>query len=78
MGDTDAGAAIAPGMRNAGSLSGMISGRAGRGWVSHDEAYDAPVAACVEADGVEVDAAWREAGWRFGLGSRGPASQSPG
>ncbi|MFJ8785276.1 MULTISPECIES: hypothetical protein [unclassified Streptomyces] len=77
MGDTDAGAAIAPGMRKAGSLSGMISGRADRGWVSHDEAYDAPVAACAEADGVEVDAAWREAGWRFGLGSRGPASQSP-
>lgn len=76
MGNTDAGAAIAPGMRNAGSLSGMISGRAGRGWVSHDEAYDAPVAACAEADRVEVDAAWREAGWRFGLGSRGPASQS--
>jgi hypothetical protein len=76
MGETDAGAAIAPGMRKAGSLSGMISGRAGRGWVSDDEAYDAPVAAGAEADGVEVDAAWREAGWRFGLGSRGPASQS--
>ncbi|CAM5699384.1 hypothetical protein [Streptomyces canus] len=77
MGDTDAGAAIAPGMRKAGSLSGMISGRAGRGWVSDDEAYDEPVAAGAEADGVEVEAAWREAGWRFGLGSRGPASQSP-
>ncbi|MFI6937151.1 hypothetical protein [Streptomyces sp. NPDC050287] len=76
MGDTDAGAAIAPGMRKAGSLSGMISGLAGRGWVSDDEAYDAPVAAGAEADGVEVDAAWREAGWRFGLGSRVPASQS--
>jgi len=32
MGDTDAGAAIAPGMRASGALSGVISGRAGRGW----------------------------------------------
>lgn len=76
MGDTDAGAAIAPGMRKAGALSGMISGRAGRGWVSDDEVHSAPVAVGAEADGVEVDAAWREARWRFGLGSRGSASQS--
>ena len=76
MGDTDAGAAIAPGMRKAGALSGMISGRAGRGWVSDDEMHSAPVAADAEADGVEVDAAWREARWRFGLGSRGSASES--
>ncbi|MFF4228760.1 Clp protease N-terminal domain-containing protein [Streptomyces sp. NPDC001820] len=76
MGDTDAGAAIAPGMRKAGALSGVISGRAGRGWVSDDEVHGAPVAAGAEADGVEVDAAWREARWRFGLGSRGSASKS--
>jgi hypothetical protein len=82
MGDTDAGAVIAPGMRKAGSLSGMISGRAGRGWVSDDEAHSAPVAAGAdeeagqEADEKEVDAAWREARWRFGLGSRGSAPES--
>lgn len=82
MGDTDAGAALAPGMRKAGSLSGMISGRAGLGWVSDDEAHRAPVAAGTdeeaseEADEKEVDAAWREARWRFGLGSRGSAPES--
>ncbi|MER5475232.1 Clp protease N-terminal domain-containing protein [Streptomyces sp. NPDC002685] len=76
MGDTDAGAAIAPGMRKAGALSGVISGRAGRGWVSDDEVHSAPVAAAADADGVEIDAAWREARWRVGLGSRGSASKS--
>ncbi|MCX4767935.1 hypothetical protein OG562_44790 [Streptomyces sp. NBC_01275] len=76
VGDTDAGAAIAPGMRKAGALSGVISGRAGRGWASDDEVHRAPLAAGAEADGVEVDAAWREARWRFGLGSRGSASES--
>jgi hypothetical protein len=76
MGDTDAGAAIAPGMRKAGALSGVISGRAGRGWVSDDEVQGAPVAAGVEADEAEVEAAWREARWRFGLGARGSASES--
>ncbi|WP_405777877.1 hypothetical protein [Streptomyces sp. NBC_00859] len=86
MGDTDAGAAIAPGMRKAGSLSGMISGRAGRGWVSDDEAHSVPGSAGTdeeadedagrEADEKEVDAAWREAQWRFGLGSRGSAPES--
>ncbi|MFC4464532.1 hypothetical protein ACFPH6_08130 [Streptomyces xiangluensis] len=82
MGDTDAGAVIAPGMRKTGALSGMISGRAGRGWVSDDEAHSAPVAAGAaeeasrEADEKEVDAAWREARWRFGLGSRGSAPES--
>jgi hypothetical protein len=76
MGDTDAGAAIAPGIRKSGALSGMISGRAGRGWASDDEVHSAPDAAGAEADGVEVDAAWHEARWRFGLGSRGSASGS--
>ncbi|NEA65784.1 hypothetical protein [Streptomyces sp. SID12488] len=76
MGDTDAGAAIAPGMRKAGSLSGLISGRAGGGWVSDDEAHGVPDAAGAEAGGAEIDAAWREARWRFGLGSRGSASES--
>lgn len=82
MGDTDAGAAIAPGMRKAGSLSGLITGRAGRGWVSEDEAPGGPVGAGAgaeadqDADGKEVDAAWREARWRVGLGSRGSAVDS--
>lgn len=76
MGDTEAGAAIAPGMRRAGALSGVISGRAGRGWVSDDAVRSAPIAVGAEADGEEVDAAWREAWWRFGLGSRGSASGS--
>ncbi|GAA3888627.1 hypothetical protein GCM10023084_46410 [Streptomyces lacrimifluminis] len=76
MGETDAGAAIAPGMRKAGSLSGLISGRAGGGWVSDDEADGAPVAVGAEADRAEVDAAWGETRWRYGLGSRGAASES--
>ncbi|MGW7578058.1 Clp protease N-terminal domain-containing protein [Streptomyces sp. NPDC054765] len=81
-GDADAGAAIAPGMRKAGSLSGLITGRAGRGWVSDDEAPSAPVGAGTgeeadqDADGKEVDAAWREARWRVGFGARGSAVDS--
>ncbi|MER6086881.1 Clp protease N-terminal domain-containing protein [Streptomyces bluensis] len=71
MGDSDAGEAIAPGMRKAGSLSGSIAGRAGRGWVSDDEVGPAPGADSADGAGErEVDAAWREAVWRFGLGSR--------
>lgn len=79
-GDTDAGAAIAPGMRKAGSLSGAIRGHAGLGWVSDDEvdgihgavdaAGGAEAGAEREADEKEVDAAWREARWLFGLGAR--------
>ncbi|MEE1747977.1 Clp protease N-terminal domain-containing protein [Streptomyces sp. JV184] len=80
-GDTDAGETIAPGIRKAGSLSGSIAGRAGRGWASDDEAPGAPTGAGAEtgpdaADAREVDAAWREARWRLGLGSRGPAADS--
>ncbi|MFF0223678.1 hypothetical protein [Streptomyces sp. NPDC004629] len=81
-GDTDAGAAIAPGMRKSGSLSGLISGRAGRGWVSDDEADGAPVPAGPdveadrEADEREVEAAWREAWWRLGLASGRSAPKS--
>lgn len=84
MGDTDAGAAIAPGVRKAGSLSGLITGRAGRGWVSEDEASGAPVGAGTGAeadqvaDGREVDAAWCEARWRVGLGARGSAADGGG
>ncbi|MDQ0773845.1 hypothetical protein QF026_002311 [Streptomyces aurantiacus] len=81
MGDTDAGAAIAPGMRAAGSLSGLISGRGDRGWANDDEGPDAPAAVdgdardadVHEVDAHEVDTAWREAQWRLGLGSRGAA-----
>ncbi|MFF3817205.1 hypothetical protein ACFYYD_11400 [Streptomyces bluensis] len=86
LGDTDAGEAIAPGMRKAGSLGGSIAGRAGRGWVSDDEGPSAPGAdgtdedvrhqAHREADEHEVDAAWREAQWLFGLGSRRSAPES--
>lgn len=82
LGDTDAGAAIAPGMRKAGSLSGMIAGKEGRGWVSDDEAPAVPVGAGTgaedqDADGKEVDAAWREARWRgAGSSSRGSAADS--
>ncbi|MET7321281.1 Clp protease N-terminal domain-containing protein [Streptomyces sp. NPDC005549] len=80
MEDSEAGAAIAPGMRKSGGLSGFIQARAGRGWVSEDEAHGGPGA---EADEAEVDAAWREAWWRFGLGSReeipaGPPAMSGG
>ncbi|MER6106355.1 Clp protease N-terminal domain-containing protein [Streptomyces sp. NPDC001832] len=81
-GDTDAGETIAPGIRKAGSLSGSIAGRAGRGWVSDDEAPSVPVGAGTgeeadqDADEREVDAAWREARWRVGLGSRGSAVDS--
>ena len=82
LGDTDAGEAIAPGMRKAGSLSGLIAGRAGLGWVSDDEVRGVPVAAGAdegahqEADEKEVDAAWREARWRYGLGVRESAPES--
>jgi hypothetical protein len=72
MGDTDAGEVIAPGMRKSGGLSGFIQGRAGRGWVSEDEAHGGPG---VEADEVEVEAAWREAWWRFGQGLRASARE---
>ncbi|MDQ0931134.1 Clp protease N-terminal domain-containing protein [Streptomyces turgidiscabies] len=74
MGDTDAGAAIAPGMRAAGALSGVISGRAGRGWASDDEGATASDA--TDADALEVDTAWREAQWRLSLGSRGSGARS--
>ncbi|MFD4349043.1 Clp protease N-terminal domain-containing protein [Streptomyces coelicoflavus] len=70
MGDSEAGAVIAPGMRKSGGLSGFIQARAGLGWVSEDEAGGGPGA---RSDEVEVEAAWREACWRFGLGLRGSA-----
>ncbi|MFF1920643.1 hypothetical protein ACFVW8_08700 [Streptomyces sp. NPDC058221] len=81
LGDTDAGAAIAPGMRKAGALSGLISGRSGDGWVSDDEAPGAPAgpgagAETQDADGNEVDAAWREAQWRLVSASRGSDADS--
>ncbi|MEU9893834.1 hypothetical protein ACIBCS_20600 [Streptomyces phaeochromogenes] len=69
MGETDAGSAMAPGMRKAGSLSGLVSGRAGSGgaaWANDDGYGSTPVDATAE-DEAEVDAAWREAQWRLGL-----------
>ncbi|MFD0023446.1 hypothetical protein [Streptomyces sp. NPDC058382] len=81
MGDTDAGASIAPGMRKAGSLSGLVSGRSGCGWVSGDEAPGTPdgpgaAAEAQDADVCEVDAAWREARWRTATASDGSAADS--
>ncbi|MEV5756519.1 Clp protease N-terminal domain-containing protein [Streptomyces tendae] len=72
MGDSAAGAVIAPGMRKSGGLSGFIQARAGLGWVSEDEASGG---SGVRADEVEVEAAWREAWWRFGQGLRGSARE---
>ncbi|MFG2348245.1 hypothetical protein [Streptomyces phaeochromogenes] len=69
MGETDAGSAMAPGMRKAGSLSGLVSGRAGSGgaaWANDDGYGSTPVDATAE-DEAEVDAAWRETQWRLGL-----------
>ncbi|CAM5245832.1 Clp R domain-containing protein OS=Streptomyces tendae OX=1932 GN=GUR47_19160 PE=4 SV=1 [Streptomyces tendae] len=74
MGDSEAGAAIAPGMRRSGGLSGFIRARAGLGWVSEDEASGGPGA---QADEVEVEAAWREAWWRFGQGTREAVPAGP-
>ncbi|TXS70822.1 hypothetical protein EAO76_22390 [Streptomyces sp. sk2.1] len=82
MGDSDAGAAIAPGMRKAGALGGLVSGRGGRGWASTDEAAGTvpETAGTVPdedaADAYEITAAWREAHWRFGLDPRRPAAGS--
>lgn len=79
MGETEAGSAIAPGMRKAGSLSGLVAGRAGSGgagWANDDGDGGTPVEATDE-DEAEVTATWREAQWRLGLetgasrGSRG-------
>ncbi|MFD7070022.1 Clp protease N-terminal domain-containing protein [Streptomyces sp. NPDC059913] len=72
MGDSDAGAAIAPGMRKPGAIGGLVAGRGGRGWASTDDA-DTTVSRADAADAHEVTAAWREAHWRFGLGARRPA-----
>ncbi|MFS8203421.1 Clp protease N-terminal domain-containing protein [Streptomyces sp. CWNU-52B] len=79
MGDTAAGAAITPGMRAAGSLGGLIAARSDGGWATETEDGDVPAALApetAEADTYEVDAAWREAQWRNGFGSRGAARES--
>ncbi|MFD3310908.1 hypothetical protein [Streptomyces sp. NPDC058694] len=71
MGETEAGSAIAPGMRKAGSLSGLVAGRAGSGgaaWANDDGYGSTPVEVDATAeDDAEVTAAWREAQWRLGL-----------
>ncbi|MEU0645289.1 hypothetical protein [Streptomyces umbrinus] len=69
MGETDAGSAIAPGMRKAGSLSGLVSGRAGSGGAAwaNDDGYGSTAVDATAEDEAEVDAAWREAQWRLGL-----------
>ncbi|MFJ9027116.1 hypothetical protein ACIRQP_01060 [Streptomyces sp. NPDC102274] len=61
LGDSAAGEAIAPGMRKAGSLSGLVHGRAGRGWArdDHDDETSGE-----PADEHEVAAAWRVAQWQ--------------
>ncbi|MDX3383352.1 hypothetical protein PV682_18035 [Streptomyces niveiscabiei] len=66
VGETDAGEAIVPGMRKAGSLGGHIRALAGSGrWVSEDDAED--------VEEREVDAVWREVCWRYRLAKREPA-----
>ncbi|MFD7285700.1 hypothetical protein [Streptomyces sp. NPDC059863] len=67
MGDSAAGEAIAPGMRNAGGLSGMICARAGSAWASDDQDDETPGEA---ADEYEVTAAWRLARWHAAQGLR--------
>ncbi|WP_326811900.1 hypothetical protein OIE62_12300 [Streptomyces scopuliridis] len=67
MGDSAAGEAIAPGTRHASALSGLIRGRAGRGWASDDhddETSGEP------ADEHEVAAAWRVAQWQTAMRAR--------
>ncbi|MER8070875.1 Clp protease N-terminal domain-containing protein [Streptomyces sp. NPDC094034] len=61
MGDSAAGEAIAPGMRNAGALSGMVAGRSGSGWASDDHGDETPGE---PADEHEIAAAWRIARWQ--------------
>ncbi|MFF2849769.1 Clp protease N-terminal domain-containing protein [Streptomyces sp. NPDC058001] len=61
LGESDAGEAFAPGMRKAGSLSGLIAGRAGLGWVSDDEAPGVPQAAERVAGEAGEEAGEREA-----------------
>ncbi|MFJ6738025.1 Clp protease N-terminal domain-containing protein [Streptomyces sp. NPDC091279] len=68
-GDTEAGAALAPGLSDAGALSGLVAGRAGGVWVHHDDADDAT--AVTPADEAEVSAAWREARWLAAPSSSG-------
>ncbi|MFD5111024.1 Clp protease N-terminal domain-containing protein [Streptomyces sp. NPDC058391] len=82
MGDSAAGAAIAPGMRRAGALSGVISGRAGRGWVSDDsddsddsDSDDGTSAVAADEHEHEVAAAWRLAQWRTAQRSRRPVTE---
>ncbi|MFJ1748330.1 Clp protease N-terminal domain-containing protein [Streptomyces sp. NPDC088116] len=61
-GDTEAGAALAPGgSGDAGALSGVVAAREDGVWVHHEDADDGAVPA-VE-DEIEVTAAWREAQW---------------
>lgn len=72
MGDAAAGEALAPGMRRAGAIGGLVSGRGGRGWVSDDAGTGADGGAPGASDDAdaEVDMAWREACWRFVGSSR--------
>ncbi|MFJ5224889.1 Clp protease N-terminal domain-containing protein [Streptomyces sp. NPDC088400] len=60
-GDTEAGAALAPGVSDAGALSGVVAAREDGVWVHHEHADDG--AAPAPEDEVEVTAAWREAQW---------------
>ncbi|MFJ2261564.1 Clp protease N-terminal domain-containing protein [Streptomyces sp. NPDC087844] len=60
-GDTDAGAALAPGTSDAGGLSGLIVSRTDGGWARLDDGDHA--SADVE-DEDEILATWREAQWQ--------------
>ncbi|MDT0474365.1 Clp protease N-terminal domain-containing protein [Streptomyces sp. DSM 41014] len=73
MGDSDAGAALAPGMRKAGALSGLVAGRGGEGWVSADDDEGQPPV----PDDDEIGYVWRETRWRFALSHPKEAGKLP-
>ncbi|MEU9335478.1 Clp protease N-terminal domain-containing protein [Streptomyces sp. NPDC048290] len=80
-GDTDAGTALAPGMRASGSLAGLIRAHAGQHWACDDETGTHPGAGGAAQDRrddeQETDATWRETRWRFTFGTR-DSGRDPG
>ncbi|MER5199776.1 Clp protease N-terminal domain-containing protein [Streptomyces sp. NPDC002755] len=74
-GDTDAGAALAPGTTDAGGLSGLIVSRTDGGWAQPDDGDHASADANAE-DQDEILATWREAQWQ--TARRYPRAQPQG